>query len=435
MLIPAALFHRFPAAHVHVLALAGRTPSSRFDVVSATTSASLKSVRPTITASWRPKLPKIGETSRPGERERGFTLFEALVTIALLGVLSLGVVAYVERLGMERREAAAARDLGTLARAARAHAAHDIGAMRIAAGGSGLREVTLAELESSGWLHSGFPVTNDLGQGYRIFHRRTGSDGLEVLVSTVTPTGEERGLALRAGYDSAADVFIGTVRPTAPTRVRGPALDADVSSYQGAFGEPSPGEMAALCALTMRGSYGSQLYRVALTGWTEGNTMRTDLSLGGEDLRGVGDIEARAATVEETLEVLGNAAVHEELTVGTEMTVAGKLEVAGTLEVAALHASSGIDSASATVHGALQARRASVAESVEAKTFTVDEHLSASSASLGRVEARTLQAGRVVSNDIETRDAAVRVLRTGTIRATRGTYRSLQAESVVTTGS
>lgn len=369
-----------------------------------------------------------------GGFERGFTIFEALVATALLGVLSLGVVSYVERLGMERRHAAAARELGTLARAARAHAGQDIGAMRAATGGSGLREVTLADLESSGWLHDGFPVVNDLGQGYRIFHRRMGSDGLEVLVSTVTPTGEERGLALRAVYEGAADVFIGTVNPTAPARVRGPALDADVSRYQDVFGEPSLGEMAALSALTMRGSYGSQLYRVALTGWAEGNTMRTDLSLGGEDLRAVGEIEARAATLDETLEVLGDATVREDLMVGEEVTVAGRMEVGGALEVATLRASEGIESASARVHGALQARRVSVAENVEASTFTVDESLSASSASLGQVEARTLRAGEVVSSDIETRDAAVRALRTGTISAGRGVYRFLHAESV-TTGS
>ena len=354
---------------------------------------------------------------------------------ALLGVLSLGVVSHVERLGMERRQAAAARDLGTLARAARAHAGQDIGAMRSAAGRSGLREVALADLERSGWLHQGFPVVNDLGQGYRIFHRRTGSDGLEVLVSTVTPPGEGRGFVLRAGYEGAADVFIGTVNPSAPARVRGPALDADVSSYQGAFGEPSLGEMAALSALTMRGSYGSQLYRVALAGWAEGNTMRTDLSLGGEDLRGVGEIEARAATLEETLDVLGDATVHQDLIVGREVTVAGGVEVGGAIEVATLRASGGIESASAQVHGALQARRASVAESVEASAFTVDGALSASSASLGRVEARTLRAEQVVSNDIETRDAAVRALRTGTINAGRGVYRFLHAETVVVPGS
>ena len=370
-----------------------------------------------------------------GGRQPGFTLFEALLATALLGMLSLGVISYVERLGMERRQAAAARELGTLARAARAHAGQDIGAMRDATGGTGLRELALSDLQDAGWLHRGFPVRNDLGQSYRIFHRRTGRDGLEVLVSTVTPSGPQLGTALRAGYDAPPDVFIGTVNRTAETGLRGPALDADVSAYQSAFEEPSRGEMAALTLFTMRGSYGSQLYRVALTGWAEGNTMRTGISLGGEDLRGVGEIEARAATVEETLEVLGNASIHEDLIVGEEVSIAGEMEVGGTLEVATLHASGGIESTSAQVHGALQAQRASVAESVEAEIFTVDGHLSASSAALGQVDALTLQAGKVVSDDIETRDAQVRTLRTGTIEADHGTYRFLQAESVATPGS
>ena len=64
----------------------------------------------------------------------------------------------------------------------------------------------------------------------------------------------------------------------------------------------------------------------------------------------------------------------------------------------------------------------------------MDEHLSAASASLGQVDARILRSGRVVSDDVETRDAEVRVLRTGTIQADQGTYRSLQAVSVVVTG-
>ena len=368
-------------------------------------------------------------------REQGFTLFEALLATVLLGVLSLGVSSFVERLGTERREASAARDLSTLARAARAHASQDIGAMRSADGTSEMREVPFPELEASGWLHRGFPAVNDLGQGYRVFHRQTGSDGLEVLVSTTTPPGEGRDPALRAGYDAGADVFVGIVGPSAPTRVRGPSLDADVSPYQSSFGEPSIGEMAALTELTMRGTYGSQLYRVALTGWEEGNTMRTDLSLGGEDLRGVGTIEARAMSVEETLEVVGNAEVLGDLVVGEELTVGGRMEIDGALEVATLHASGEIESASAQVNGALRTKRASIAENLQTAALTVDEHLSAARASLEQVDARNLRAGRVVSDDIETRDAAVRTLRTGTIRAEHGTYRSLQAVSLVLTGS
>lgn len=367
-------------------------------------------------------------------RERGFTLFEALVASMLLGVLGVGVLSFVESLKREGRQAAAARDLGTLARAARAHAGQDIGAMRAAAGPLGMRELAVSELQGSGWLHRGFPAANDLGQGYRIFHRRTGSDGLEVLVSTVTPPGEEREIPLRAGYDSAADVFVGTVGPSAPTRLRGPTLDADVSQYQDLFGEPSQGEMAALGSLTMRATYGSQLYRVALTGWAEGNTMRTDLSLGGRDLRAVGNLEAHSATVESSLDVHGNAEVLEELVVGEELTVSGAMNVGGTLEVATLHASGEIESTSARVNGALRSRRATIFEGVDTASLTVDDHLSAASASLGQVVARNLRSGRVVSDDVETRDAAVRMLRTGTIEADRGIYRSLQAVSVAVTG-
>ena len=372
---------------------------------------------------------------KPPGYARGFTLFEALLATLLLGVLGLGALGYVERLAMERRQAAAARELAALARAARAHAGQDIGAMRSATGGSGLREVALSDLKSAGWLHRGFPATNDLGQGYRIFHRRTGSDGLEVLVSTVTPPGEERALLSRAGYEGSADVFIGSVSPAAPARVRGPALDAEVSSYQSRFNEPSPGELAALTVLTMRASYGSQLYREEITGWAEGNTMRTDLSLGGRDLQAVATLEARSAVVDDRLDVLGDVALSRGLVVGTEVTVAGEMEVEGKLEVATLRASGGIESASAQVHGALRAGRASVAGSVEAATLSVDGVLSAGSASAGRIEARSVQAGRVVSDNIETRDAAVRVLRSGSIAAGGGVYRFLQAESVVTTGS
>ena len=367
-------------------------------------------------------------------RERGFTLFEALVASMLLGMLGLGVLSFVESLETERRQAAAARDLGTLARAARAHAGQDIGAMRAATGASGMRELAVSELTSSGWLHRGFPDANDLGQGYRIFHRRTGSDGLEILVSTVTPLGEEREIPLRAGYDSATDMFVGTVGPSAPTRLRGPTLDADVSPYQAAFGEPSRGEMAALGSLTMRATYGSQLYRVAMTGWAEGNTMRTDLSLGGRDLRAVGNLEARSATVESSLDVLGNAEVLEDLVVGEELTVTGAMNVGGRLETVTLHASGEIESTSARVDGALQSRRATILEEVETASLTVDERLTAASASLGQVDARNLRSGRVVSDDVETRDAAVRMLRTGTIEADRGVYRSLQAVSVVVGG-
>ena len=368
-------------------------------------------------------------------RERGFTLFEALVASILFGMLGLGVLSFVESLGRERREAAAARDLGTIARAARAHASQDIGAMRAAAGPSGMREIAVSELKTAGWLHRGFPAANDLGQGYRIFHRRSGSDGLEVLVSTVTPPGEERDALLRAGYDAAAEMFAGTVGPAAPTRLRGPSLDADVSTYQGTFGEPSPGETAALGALTMRGIYGNQLYRVALTGWEEGNTMHTDLSLGGKDLRAVGSLQARAATVEESLDVLGSAEVLEELLVGEELTVTGAMAVGGSIETASLHASAEVASTNARVEGALQARRATIFEEVETASLIVDEHLSAASASLDQVDARVLRSGQVVSDHVATRDAEVRTLRTETLHADRGTYRSLQAVSVVVTGN
>ena len=51
----ARIFHRCPAADTNLLAVAGRTPSSRFVVVSATPSASFSPCGPLPQASWRPR--------------------------------------------------------------------------------------------------------------------------------------------------------------------------------------------------------------------------------------------------------------------------------------------------------------------------------------------------------------------------------------------
>ena len=350
-------------------------------------------------------------------------MFSALLSIGLIGGMFVLGTTYLEEWAMSRRHAAAERDLVVLARAARAHAANDLEAMRTATGGLGLREVAVATIQAHGWLPAGFRPTNSLGQGWRVFHRRTGTDGLEVLASTVTPAGTDVGYRLDAGYEGDREIFVGAVDPLATQRLRGPGIDAPVGAYQAQFGEPSVGEKGAITSLTMRSVYGSELHRVRVPGRPEANVMETDLVIAGHDIVGAGRIESVEAEIADEVRVLGGLAVVNTLTVGQRLRVTGESTFEGNLEARQGVFSDVVVSDSGDVAGEIQALTLNVTGEVTADTVRATVAMTAPEVTATDVNARNVVAGDVRSDDIQAREVRAHLVRGSTVRGDSGVYR------------
>ena len=350
-------------------------------------------------------------------------MFSALLSIGLIGGMFVLGTTYLEEWGMSRRHAAAERDLVVLARAARAHAANDLDAMRTATGGLGLREVAVATIQAGGWLPAGFRTTNSLGQEWRVFHRRTGTDGLEVLASTVTPAGRDVGYRLDAGYEGDRDIFVGAVDPLAPARLRGPGIDAPVGAYQAQFGEPSVGEKGAITSLTMRSVYGSELHRLAIPGRPEGNVMETDLILAGHDIVGAGHIQSVEAEIADEVRALGGLEVINTLTVGQRLRVTGESTFEGDLDARQGVFSDVVVSDSGDVAGEIQALTLDVTGEVTADTVRATVAMTAPVVTATDVNASNVVAEDVRSDDIRAREVRAHLVRGSTVRGDSAVYR------------
>ena len=374
---------------------------------------------------WRHRTTREAQASERGASasRRGLSIFSALLALALVGLMVVLAVRHVEGWSLAQRHAAAERDLVLLARAARAHAANALDAMRTATGGTGLREVTLAAITADGWLGTGFRTTNTLGQGYRVFHRRTGTDGLEVLVSTVTPAGTVTGYRPDAGYEGDREIFVGAVDPLETRRLRGPGIDAPVGVYQAEFGEPSVGERGAITHMTMRSVYGSELHRLAIPGRPEANVMETDLVLAGHDLVDAGRIASVEAEVADEVRVLGGLEVVNTLTVGQRLRVTGESTFEGDLEAAQGTFSDVVVSDSGDVTDEIQALTLDVAGEVSANTVRATVSMTAPDVTATDVNARDVVAEDVRSDDIAAREVRAHLVRGSTVRGTTGVYR------------
>ena len=359
---------------------------------------------------------------------RGFSVVSALLALGLAGAMLVVAMRYAEEWAHGRRHAAAARDLVVLARAARTHAANALDAMRtLASERGGMREITVAMIEDSGWLSAGFPTTNALGQSYRVFHRIVGTDGLDVLVTTVTPAEIDVGYRLDADYEGAGDIFVGVVDALEPQRLRGPALDAEVEPYQLAFGEPSVGETGAIAGLTRRSVYGSELHRLAVPDHPEYSEMETDLVMGGHDVLGARRIEMDTAEVANDLEVLGGLIVAETLTVGRRLRVEGESTFMGDLE-ARQGVFTVLVSDSGRIENEIRALSMEVEGRVNAPIVRAESAIGAPRISTTDLHAENVVATRVSSDEIEAREVRSRLVRATTVGGDTGVYRQVITE-------
>ena len=202
--------------------------------------------------------------------------------------------------------------------------------------------------------------------------------------------------------------------PDTPQRLTGPAVDADMRSFQAAFaGAPEAGALATLRRLDHRAVYGDQLYRVAVPGFAGANRMETDLDLGGNDLTGANAVEADTLALESDLTVGGGLTVTADLMVGRALSVTGSAEVAA-----------GVTAQSAQVRGAASAGSVAVTHDLRAASLTAQGAVTAGSiGARGTVAANSasltsLQSGSVTARAVTATEVAAAAATARAVRAT-----------------
>ena len=341
---------------------------------------------------------------------RGLSLFGSLLALGLFGMMVLAAVLFLDSWLLEKRARLAARQLTVLSDAAASHVNGRFPAMLgIVAGGSA--ELTLATLRAAGALPAGFADVNAMGRGYRVLMLAAGTDALDLLVTQTVATGDTA-IPSAALLDATGEARMGLVAPDMAQRLAGPAIDADVTAFQAAFGgAPVPRALATLRRFDHRAVYGDQLYRVAVPGFADANRMETDLDMGGNDLTGAGTVEAATVELESDLTVGGGLTVTKDLIVGRAVRVSGPAEVTGALTAQTARIAGAASAGSLTVTRGLRAASLTVQGAVTAGSIGVSGTMTAGSASLTGLQSDSVTARMVTATEVSAAGVTARAVR------------------------
>ena len=341
---------------------------------------------------------------------RGLSLFGSLLALGLFGMMVLAAVLFLDSWLLEKRARLAARQLTVLSDAAASHVNGRFPAMLgIAAGGSA--ELTLATLRAAGALPAGFADVNAMGRGYRVLMLAAGTDVLDLLVTQTVAAGDTA-VPSAALLDATGEARMGLVAPDMAQRLAGPAIDADVTAFQAAFGgAPVPRALATLRRFDHRAVYGDQLYRVAVPGFADANRMETDLDMGGNDLTGAGTVEAATVELESDLTVGGGLTVTKDLIVGRAVRVSGPAEVTGALTAQTARIAGAASAGSLTVTRGLRAASLTVQGAATAGSVGVSGAVAAGSASLGGLQSDSVTARMVTATEVSAAGVTARAVR------------------------
>ena len=377
----------------------------------------------------RERRPGLGRSVCRGRR-LGLSLFGSLLALGLLGAMVLAAALFFENRAMDERARLAARQLTVLSDAAASHVSGRFPAMLTAIGG-GSAELTLATLRGAGALPAGFADVGAMGRGYRVLMLAAGTDTIDLLVTQTVPSsgGTPGSIEVPASalFGAGGSARMGVVLPDIPQRLTGPAVDADMRSFQAAFaGAPKAGALATLRRLDHRAVYGDQLYRVAVPGFAEANRMETDLDLGSNDLTGANAVEADTLALESDLTVGGGLTVTADLMVGRALTVSGSAEVAAGVTAQSAQVAGAASAGSVAVTHDLRAASLTVQSAVTAGSIGARGTVAANSASLTSLQSGSVTARAVTATEVSAAATTARAVRaTGRVDAAQAGFSRL----------
>ena len=345
--------------------------------------------------------------------------------MGILGAVLIGGNRWMEARTFEIRTQQAGGQLAVLAEGVESYVHADFGTVLAAVATP--HEISLADLRTADVLPAEFPDVGAFGRTLRVLALSGGPGVVDVLVTQDLRTGDAL-LPSAALADASGLTRLGQVTPNAPARVSGPAINADVSAFQGAFaGVPEVGALATLRRFDQDSVCGEQLYRVAVPGCPNATTMAAALDMGGNDIANAGAVTAASLTVENDLVADGDIEAVGELVVGAAVRVTGAADFTGAVTAASGRVTGLLTADGMTVTNELRAGSAGVTGNATAVTVAATGSLTAGSANVTNVQADDFNAGGTVTASSLSASAvtARSVQATGSINAQNGGFTSL----------
>lgn len=357
--------------------------------------------------------------------------FGALLATALAATLAVGGFEWLSARALDERVRLAGRQLTVLADATAGYVDAEFPALLAAAQG-GPSRIAIADLRAAGVLPAGWRDVDALGRRPEILMLADGADAVRIAVAQRAAAGDAI-VPSAALFADSGGVRLGLVPPEAPTRLRGPLIDLDMSAFQAAFaGAPAANALAAFSRHDHATVYGDALYRTAISGFPAANRMETALDMGGNDVANAGAVTADSLAIARELEVQGDLTAAAGLTVGAGLAVGGAAAITGRLTAGDARVSGAVAAASLSVSGDARVGSLTAAGAARASSARIAGVLAA-----GSVRATRLSADRVAARSVRATGSAnvastVRarsVLATGTLSAASGVFANLAVGS------
>lgn len=168
---------------------------------------------------------------RPMRRQRGMTLVEVLAALAIASALLVGLASMIDDSMEELEEQQTALQQAQVVAAAAKYIAANYSDLVTSTGGGVVTAVTVAQLQTAGFLSSGFAATNPYRQSTCVLVSQGTSGKLDALVAgyggTAIPDRSIAAVAMMAGQGG------GYISTSLPGTARGASWELATTAYQG----------------------------------------------------------------------------------------------------------------------------------------------------------------------------------------------------------
>ncbi|MBD1206780.1 MAG: hypothetical protein H9533_21975 [Rhodobacteraceae bacterium] len=350
--------------------------------------------------------------NHPKRTRRGLSLIEAML-VSLLAVIATDQI--VEMLNRELVRKASREEYRLLDDAAAAGAAfleRDL-LGNLATARDSARQITLSQLTTAGLWSPAKPMVSRRKRDIELWYLSVENDALlvfAVAASAVSPPSLPEA-------DPATDA-VGWISPLQPEKISGPGVDYDIPPLLPGSAPQTfvPGAAVALRHLSLERDALPYLYRSAIAGREDLNTMATDLIMGGNDIIGVGNFATSTL-------VAGTANIDQITASQVEITDQITAEtVTSTGEITADSGSFTNSITAATVAAGTLTTSQLTATDADVTTLRATDHIVAGSMSVS---------GAVTAERIDTPRLETDNLAAGTVAAGQATATNLTVDAAI----